>query len=46
MKLISFILNSLDKVQDFVNILRAFLAGVDTFTSELKKYKGDDEAAK
>lgn len=41
MKLIENILNSLNSVQDIVNVLRAFLAGVDTFTSELQKYKID-----
>lgn len=39
MKIISAILNSLDKVKDVVNIVKAFIAGVETFTTELKKYQ-------
>lgn len=39
MKFINAIIASVDKVQDVVHIVRAALAALDTFTSELKKYK-------
>ena len=39
MKFIQTILNGLDKAQDVVHIIKAFLAGVETFTNELKNYK-------
>lgn len=39
MKIIQAIISGVDKVQDIVHIVRALLAGLDTFTSELKKFK-------
>mgnify|MGYP000917339158 CR=1 FL=1 len=44
MKVIQIILGGLDKIQDVVRVVKAFLAGLETFTNELKKSeKASDE---
>lgn len=46
MKIIQAIISGVDKVQDIVHIVRALLAGLDTFTSELKKFKTPEKEQK